>query len=111
MKAVGRTTSVGIGAQVDNLLDGFTFQFAPDTGAVRFYALTSGGDVRAQVYVGTDLVVDDLQLQVGTVVNKREHLVAEHGAFRGEQVTFRVRQIAGAAAVNVNWVVEFEPME
>jgi hypothetical protein len=109
-KPIGRTTSVGIGAQVDNLLDGQTFQFAPDTGAVKFYALTSAGDVRATIFVGTDLIADEVQLQVGTKINKREDLIAEHGTFKGEPLIFRVKQIAGAGAVNVNWVVEFEPL-
>lgn len=109
-KRVSRTTAVGIGATVDNALSGTLFEFAPDTSVVSFYALTSAGDVRATIIVGTDVVADDAQLQVGTVIVVPDARIGQHGAFRGERVTLRLRQVAGAGAVNVVWAVDFEPV-
>jgi hypothetical protein len=109
MQRVSGTTVLGANAQNDNVLTGKTFEFSPVTGACRVYALTSGGDVRATIYIGTDLVADDAQLQVGTKLVIPDDLIAEHGAYVSERIVVRLRQVGGAGNVNVIWAVDFEP--
>jgi hypothetical protein len=109
MQRASGTEVLAANGQKDNALSGKTFEFSPVTGACRVYALTSGGDVRATIYVGTDLVADDAQLQVGTKLVIPDDLIGEHGAYAGERIVVRLRQVGGAGNVSVVWAVDFEP--
>lgn len=110
MKRVSGTTSIGIGATVPNVLSGQLFEFAPDTSAATFLAVASAGDVRVSILVGTTTVVDDAQVDVDAALRLvlPDQVIAQHGAFRGERITLRARQVAGAGAVNLRWAVNFE---
>ncbi len=110
MKRVSGTTSIGIGTTVPNVLTGQLFEFAPDTSVATFMGVASAGDVRVSVLVGTTTIIDDAQVDVDAALRLvlPDQVIAQHGAFRGERITFRARQVAGGAAVNLRWAVNFE---
>lgn len=111
MKRVGSTQVLGIGQVVKNLLTGELFEFSPDMARASFYALTSAGEVRVTILVGMDTIADDVQVGIGPgPFRVVEDVVARHGAFKGERITFRARQVAGAGNVNLLWSVVFEPV-
>lgn len=110
-KKVSGTTSVGIGATVDNVLSGKLFEISPDNAIVSFAALAASGDIRATIYVGSDIVADDAQLQIGTAIKWPDDVIAQHGAFKNERITLKLRQVGGAGAVNVVWAADFEAVE
>jgi len=93
-------TSVAANTTSGNLLAGKNKEFLDEASILQIGAVAAAVGVFCTVVVGTEVIVDDQQLGVGTTLPIfPDQILAEGGGFAGDRVTLRMRNSTGAAII------------
>lgn len=98
MGYMSKVTSVAANTTTANLLAGDKDEFLEEASVVNLAAVASAVGLRVTLIVGSEVVVDDMELAVGTTLPKMpEDMIAQAGAFPGDRITLRLRNTTGGA--------------
>lgn len=98
MGYMSKVTSVAANTTTANLLAGDKDEFLEEASVVNLAATASAVGLRVTMIVGSEVVVDDQELAVGTTLPKMpEDMIAQAGAFPGDRITLRLRNTTGGA--------------
>ncbi len=90
--------SVAANTTTSNILAGKNKEFLDEAAIVHFGILGSAVGLRATVVVGTEVIVDDQEVAVGTTMPAfPDQILAEGGGFAGDRITVRLRNTTGGA--------------
>lgn len=108
MGYMSKVTSVAANTTTANLLAGDKDEFVEEASVVTLAAFGSAVGLKATLIVGSEVVVDDQELAVGTTLPKMpEDVMAQGGAFPQDRITLRLRNTTGGAITGyVKVVVE-----
>ncbi len=98
MGYMSKVTSVAANTTTANLLAGDKDEFVEEASIVSLAAFGSAAGLRATLIVGSEVVVDDQELGVGTTLPKvPEDVMAQGGAYPQDRITLRLRNTTGGA--------------
>lgn len=90
--------SVAANTTTSNILAGKNKEFLEEASIVHIGVLGSAVGLRATLVIGTEVVVDDQEVAVGTTLPAfPDQILAEAGGFGGDRITLRLRNTTGAA--------------
>lgn len=102
--------SVAANATTANQLAGLIAEFIGTPSIIRLYATASAIALNAQLLVGEDVTIDDMEI---SSANRSpiipDDFMAEAGALGGERLILRARNTTGAA-ITFFWMVQVEPV-
>lgn len=90
--------SVAANTTTANILAGKKDEFVEEASVVYLAAFGSAVGLRATLIIGSEVVVDDQELAVGTTLPKvPEDVIGQGGAFPQDRITLRLRNTTGGA--------------
>lgn len=102
--------SVAANTTTANILAGKAKEFLEEPSVVRIGAAGSAAGLRCSVIVGTEVVIDDQELPVGTTLPAfPDGILAEAGGFAGDRITMRLRNTTGGALTGYTKIL-IEPL-
>lgn len=102
--------SVAANTTTGNILAGKNKEFLEEASVLHFGVAGSAVGLRTTIIVGTEVIVDDQEVVVGTTLPAfPDQIMAEGGGFAGDRVTIRLRNTTGGALTGYTKVL-IEPV-
>lgn len=90
--------SVAANTTTANILSGKMREFLEEASILRIGILGSAVGLRSTLIVGSEVIIDDQELPVGTTLPAfPDQVIAEAGGFAGDRITLRLRNTTGGA--------------
>lgn len=90
--------SVAANTTTANILSGKMREFLEEASILRIGILGSAVGLRSTLIVGSEVVIDDQEVPVGTTLPAfPDQVIAEAGGFAGDRITLRLRNTTGGA--------------
>lgn len=90
--------SVAANTTTSNILSGKMREFLEEASILRIGILGSAVGLRATLIVGSEVIIDDQEVPVGTTLPAfPDQVIAEAGGFASDRVTLRLRNTTGGA--------------
>lgn len=98
-------------AKTTNLLSGDINEFVPFPAVVNVYAVSSAANVNITILADSDVAVDDKEIiNIGTTLNKSDHLIDSFAVGAGTRLAAFLRETAGTATTDVLTGFEIVPL-
>jgi len=110
MGLITKVQSIPANSTSANLLAGEKDEFVEEPSAVTLYALASAVGLKVILIVGSEVVIDDQEIGVGTTLPKiPDDLVGQGGAFPGDRITLKAHNTT-AGALTLFGRVDIDPV-
>lgn len=107
----GEEANLGANTKSTNRLSGNINEFIPFDATVRLYGIASAADVNITLLADSDVLIDDTEIvNIGTTLNKSDHLLDEFDVAAGTRLGLFLRETGGVATSDVLWGLEVEPI-
>ena len=94
-----------------NLIAGQQMEFLGEPSVVRVYAVSSASGVNLSVFADSDVLVDDQEIvNIGTTLNRNEHLIEQFNVAAGTRLFVTLREADGTATSDVLIELESDPL-
>jgi len=94
-----------------NLLSGDINEFIPYNAAVSIYCVSSASNVNLTVLADSDVLIDDKEIiNIGTTLNKSDHLVDSFNVAAGSRLALFLRETGAAGTQDVLTAVDVQPL-
>lgn len=94
-----------------NILSGDINEFVPFNAAVNIYAVSSASNVNLTMLADSDVLVDDKEIiNIGTTLNKSDHLIDSFNVAAGSRLALFLRETGAAATTDVLVSVDVQPL-
>ncbi len=94
-------------AKTANLIAGEQMEFIGEPSVIRVYAVASAANANLAIFADSDVLVDDQEIvNIGTTLNRSDHLIDAFPVAAGTRLFVTLRETAAAATNDVLIAIE-----